>query len=165
MTSATPSLFDARSRLDPLGHYPVRAGHDVIVARAGVRRHASLMGFDRVPTAELVIVASELAANVLRHGAGGWLDVERRDDPTHGTALVLTARDFGPPFVDFERALRDRSTDKGTIPPDAIYGRPGIGGGLGAVKRFCDAVGTESLSDGKRVRAVRFLRGARREGR
>jgi len=153
------------ARAHSLGHYPVRASHDVIIARAAVRRHASVMGFDRVPTAEMVIVASELASNVLRHGNGGWLEVERSDSPTQGIALILTARDFGPPFADFDRAVRDRSTDLGTIPPEAIYGRPGIGRGLGAVQRFCDALGTEPLSDGKRVVAVRYLRAHGPRGR
>jgi hypothetical protein len=70
----------------------------------------------------------------------------------------VTAFDEGPPFHDFEQALRDGSSDSGPISAGSFAGRRGIGAGLGAVKRLSHACGWAPEATGKRVWAVRWLR-------
>ncbi len=130
---------------------------DEFAAQHAARDMAARVGFPRKAALEIAIAASELTSNVLKYGVRGALVVEAVDDPAHGPGVRLTATDEGPPFADFEGALRDGAADGGPIEPDAYAGRRGIGRGLGAVSRFSDACGWEPLPAGKRVWAVRWV--------
>jgi anti-sigma regulatory factor (Ser/Thr protein kinase) len=140
-----------------LGRYPVRTLMDAHGARRAVRLHAAVLGFGRVPCEELTIVASELCTNIAKYGVRGVLVVQQLLHPVHGPALVLDARDQGPVFQNFALAVRDRSDDRGTIPPERLHGRAGIGAGLGAVQRLTHLLWTEPSAEGKSVVALRYL--------
>jgi serine/threonine-protein kinase RsbT len=130
---------------------------DTFPVQQAARDMASRVGFARNASLELAIAASELASNVLKYGFRGSVVVEAVDDPARGPGVRLTAADEGPPFADFEGALRDGSEDAGPIGAAAFAGRRGIGRGLGAVSRFTDACGWEPAPGGKHVWAVRWL--------
>src|SRR4051812_28946141 len=128
-TSDAPDqrLMDPRTsagvRLAELGRYPVLTLIDAHTARRGVRAHASLLGFGRLACEELTIVASELCTNIAKYGVRGFLLVQRLEQPVQGAAIVLEARDQGPPFLSFALATRDHSDDRGPIPPERLHGR------------------------------------------
>lgn len=152
-------------KLETLGTYRVQAMIDVHSTRRGVRICAGRLGFDRIASAELTIVASELCTNIVKYGVRGVLYVERVVHPTHGVGLLLSAEDEGPAFADFEKAVRDRSDDRGTIPPELLNKRSGIAAGLGAVQRLTHRLWTEPTEGGKkRVVAVRYLTSRLRTG-
>jgi anti-sigma regulatory factor (Ser/Thr protein kinase) len=142
-----------------LGNHPVRVQIDAHSARRSVRAYAMHVGFSTIHSAELTIVASELCTNIVKYGVRGALRIDEIAHPMHGAGLLLDARDQGPMFVDFEKAIRDRSDDRGTIPPEALNKRTGIAAGLGAVQRLTHLVWTE-MSDGggKSVIAVRYVK-------
>jgi anti-sigma regulatory factor (Ser/Thr protein kinase) len=160
VSAAGPSADPRRSpgaRTAELGQYSVRAAVDAFTARRAVRSHACAVGFKRIEAEELALASSELCSNIVKYGVRGVLVVERLEHATHGVGLVLDAQDAGPPFRNFETAIRDGSDDRGTIPPEALYARRGIGAGLGSVRRFTHVLLVEPLDKGKRVLAVRYL--------
>ena len=145
--------------LRTLGNHPIRAVIDAHAARRSVRDYAWQVGFNKIQSAELTIVASELCTNIVKYGVRGVLRVDHIAHPIHGVGLLLDAKDQGPMFQDFEKAIRDRSDDRGTIPPEALNKRTGIGAGLGAVQRLTHLIWTEKAEDGgKSVMAVRYLK-------
>ncbi|MBC7170886.1 MAG: hypothetical protein H5U40_00575 [Polyangiaceae bacterium] len=117
--------------------------------------HALDIGFARIACEELALVTSELSTNIVKYGVQGTLVVERVDHSRTGAAIVLVAEDIGPSFRDFEAATRDGKDDRGTIPPEALHGRNGIGAGLGAVRRLTHSLWVEPLERGKRIVAAR----------
>jgi anti-sigma regulatory factor (Ser/Thr protein kinase) len=161
-------VVEARLHADPrkspgarsakLGEYTVRSSIDSFSARRAVRGHASAIGFPRIEAEELALASSELCSNIVKYGVSGVLVVERLEHLVHGVGLVLDAQDSGPPFRDFDMAVRDGSDDRGTIPPEALYARRGIGAGLGSVQRFTHLLFVEQRAQGKSVLAVRYLK-------
>jgi anti-sigma regulatory factor (Ser/Thr protein kinase) len=89
---------------------------DILVAQQTARRVARSVGFGRAACAELMIVASELASNVLKYGGRGLLRLEAISDTERGAGLRLLAEDEGPPFKSFETALLDGFDDEGLQP-------------------------------------------------
>ncbi len=145
--------------LQTLGSHPIRAAIDAHAARRSVRSYAIQVGFSKIQSAELTIVASELCTNIVKYGVRGALRVDHIAHPIHGAGLLLDATDQGPMFQDFEKAIRDRSDDRGTIPPEALNKRTGIAAGLGAVQRLTHLIWTERVEEGgKSVVAVRYLK-------
>jgi serine/threonine-protein kinase RsbT len=143
---------------------PVEARGDVLHAQHSARDSARELGFPPHEAAELAIVASELATNILKYGVKGRMTFLEVVDPVYGRGIGIAARDHGPPFRSFADALEDGCDDGGPIAIDDRLGRDGLATGLGAVKRFSDRVGCFSLTpDEKEVRAVRFLRKVRRK--
>lgn len=124
------------------------------------RALAERAGFPRQDATKIAIAASELASNVIKYGVRGSVVIEEIYHPEHGPGVRVTAFDEGPPFSDFDRALRDGFDERGPLDPAAYAGRRGIGAGLGAVRRLSDACGWAPEPRGKRVWAVRFLRRA-----
>lgn len=113
---------------------------------------ATAMGFGRRARAAAQIVACELAENLALHAGGGALEVSR----CPGLGMVrIVASDHGPPFRSIAPAFADGSTEAGALLPEEIYGRTGIGSGLGAVLRLAEAVLVEQGEAGKRI--VAFL--------
>jgi anti-sigma regulatory factor (Ser/Thr protein kinase) len=153
----------AGSRVRVLAAFRVRVMIDAHSARRGVRACAGQMGFDRIQSAELTIVASELCTNIVKYGVRGTLHVEHIAHPVHGIGVLLDASDEGPSFRSFEKAVRDRSDDRGTIPPDALNKRSGIAAGLGAVQRLTHLLWMEQIAAGqKSVIAVRYVKSSLR---
>jgi anti-sigma regulatory factor (Ser/Thr protein kinase) len=131
---------------------------DVLIAQQMTRQIARSVGFGRAACAELMIVASELASNVLKHGVRGLVRAEPISDPARGAGIRLCAEDEGPPFQSFETALRDGFDDRGPIDVAALYGRSGIASGLGAVCRLTDELHWEPRESGKVVIATRYVK-------
>jgi anti-sigma regulatory factor (Ser/Thr protein kinase) len=131
---------------------------DLFLARRGAVEAARGMRFSQRAIAEVAVVASELCTNVLKHGAGGRLSVERVEDPDLGVGVRLIAFDRGAAFRDFDGALRDGFDDEGPIDTARLLGRGGIGAGLGAIARFSNAMGWRPVEGGKEVWAVRYAR-------
>jgi anti-sigma regulatory factor (Ser/Thr protein kinase) len=103
---------------------PVQDGTAVGSARRAAVALAEASGAPEAVTARVALVATELATNLVRHGGGGTLIVQRSADEP---GLELVALDRGPGISRLEEALRDGFSTGGT---------PGTG--LGAVTRMAD---------------------------
>ena len=91
-------------------------------ARRAVAALARRLGLGETEIGQASIVATEAAANVLRHGGGGEL-VLRSLEP--GRGLELLALDRGPGIADVARAFEDGYSTAGSS-----------GTGLGAMRRL-----------------------------
>lgn len=90
-------------------------------------RVAGQLGYGEVRTAEVGIVASELASNLALHGAEGSMLV--RISRCQGVAAIeVVSIDRGPGLADIGAAMEDGRSDGGTL-----------GVGLGAVARLADS--------------------------
>ncbi len=130
---------------------------DVLIAQLVVRQGARAMGFPRAACAELMIVASELASNIVKYGRRGVLRVEPITHPVHGSGIRLVAEDEGPPFKSFETAQRDGFNDDGPLDPSELIARRGTASGLGAVRRMTHELTWTPLPHGKAVIATRYV--------
>ena len=149
---------------DAMLSIPVEVRGDVVHAQQAARTAAQDIGFNKYEAGELAIIASELATNILKYGIKGTMSFAPIVDPDRGSGICIVARDHGPQFRDFEKALEDGRDDAGPIPVEAMLGRDGLGTGLGAVKRFSDSIECLPLrgEQGKAIRVARFLRMGRR---
>lgn len=142
---------------------PVGDGTAVYAARAHVRTFAAALGFGAEVVEELVVVVSELASNIVKYGRRGRI-VLRALDPDEGTrGIAIAAEDETPPF-DLPTGLRDGYDARGKLDPASVFGRGGIGAGLGAVARFSDRVDLEPLPTGGKRIVVRRALGRPRRG-
>jgi anti-sigma regulatory factor (Ser/Thr protein kinase) len=144
---------------------PVRCAvaHDaaVFAARAMLRPFAGALGFEREVIEELVVVVSELASNILKYGRRGHIELSGIDRETGTRGISIVAEDETPPF-DLLGSLRDGYDCNGKLDPAQVFGRGGIGAGLGAVARLSDAVELVPHGAGKRIVVRRFLGRPRR---
>jgi anti-sigma regulatory factor (Ser/Thr protein kinase) len=134
----------------------IRDEYDVLHAQRCAKQFAKELGFPSRACQELAIVASELSSNVLKHGGGGALELSLATESGE-RALVLTASDSGPPFLDLNTALQDGCSDAGPIDPGDMLKRRGTASGLGAVVRLTHSLRVEQEPRGKRLIVVRFL--------
>jgi serine/threonine-protein kinase RsbT len=135
----------------------------VYAVRTIVRGFAPALGFSKEVIEELVVVVSELASNILKYGKRGRIELDAIDLPDEGyRGIVIMAEDETPPF-DLQGALRDGYDSAGQIDPARVFGRGGIGAGLGAVARFSDRLELVPLATGgKRIVARRSVSRPRR---
>jgi anti-sigma regulatory factor (Ser/Thr protein kinase) len=98
----------------------------IAVGRREAVDGARRAGFGEEARGRVAIVATELATNLVRHGDGGELAVERFDDSS-GSGIELLALDKGRGMADVGRCLADGYSTAG-----------GPGNGLGAVSRLAD---------------------------
>lgn len=126
---------------------------DVFAARRAVVALAATAGFASGPRAELAIVASELATNILKYGVRGTITATVIDDE-RGRGLELVALDQGPPLHDLAAALRDGWTDRGPVPPGP---QRSLGAGLGAIHRLSDVFEYHPGPPMKRFRTIRYV--------
>jgi anti-sigma regulatory factor (Ser/Thr protein kinase) len=103
--------------------FSVRDESQVGEARRGMVAVAQGLGFAEEDAGRVAIVATELATNVLKHGAGGELLVGVYDDPT-GSGVECLALDKGQGIADVQASLRDGHSTAGSA-----------GTGLGAIAR------------------------------
>jgi anti-sigma regulatory factor (Ser/Thr protein kinase) len=133
----------------------------VFAARSMIRAQAPALGFSSNACAELVIVVSELASNILKYGIKGTIEVSEVDDAERGKGIRIVASDETGPF-DLDMAIPDGNDAAGKLDPLRLYGRRGIGAGLGAIVRFSDAIEMVPTDKGKRLCVTRYVRRGRR---
>jgi len=130
---------------------------DVLYVQTLTKRFAATLGFSSRECGELAIVASELSSNILKYGPPGSIELDAFTD-AGGSGIQLTAHDHGPPFKNFELAVKDGWDDAGPIDPLSIFRRKGMGGGLGAVTRLTHRLAVLPADQGKSIVAVRYLK-------
>lgn len=133
----------------------------IFAARLMVRSFAAKIGFEREVIEELVVVVSELASNILKYGRRGHLELACLEHETGVRGISIVAQDETPPF-DLMASLRDGYDANGKLDPALVFGRGGIGAGLGAVARFSDGVSLVPEGAGKRIVVKRWLGRPRR---
>jgi anti-sigma regulatory factor (Ser/Thr protein kinase) len=101
----------------------VRETSDAAEARRVAIRFAS-KDFTDLETANVALVATELATNLIKHAKGGWLIV-RGLQQGENIGVELMALDHGPGINDLAGCLRDGYSTAGSS-----------GTGLGAIKRL-----------------------------
>ena len=126
-----------------------------------MRAFATQLGFEREVVEELVVVVSELTSNILKYGRRGSIELSGIDREQGARGISIVAEDETPPF-DLLGSLRDGYDANGKLDPALVYGRRGIGAGLGAVARLSDAVELVPHGAGKRILVRRFLGRPRR---
>ena len=104
----------------------IRDTTEIGAARRRARQLAETVPLDEVRTANVGIVATELASNIFKHAGGGDLFLRHISDETF-TGVELLAVDRGPGVRDVALALQDGHSTRGT---------PGTG--LGAARRLSD---------------------------
>lgn len=117
----------------------ITSGADALAGRARARGFLEERSLSPEQLAEVAIVVAELAANLWRHGGGGTLRLSDADEG-NGRAVLIEATDNGPglPAHAFE---------------DGYSTGSGLGGGLGAVRRFTDRIEVETREGYTRIRA------------
>jgi serine/threonine-protein kinase RsbT len=94
---------------------------------------------------ELVVAASELATNLVRHSVGGTIRCKHcRRDNRRG--VEVEALDEGPGISDLDEALRDGFSTRGSL-----------GGGLPSARSLVDDFHIESGPAGTRVNICKWL--------
>ena len=111
---------------------PLSTEEDLIGARAASKMHASDLSFSIINQTKIVTAASELGRNVLEHGLGGTLRIERVNHLDQ-LGLRMIFEDHGPGIADMDLALTDGYTSKN-----------GLGLGLTGSKRLMDEFEIES---------------------
>jgi len=115
-------------------------------AAAGLARSC---GLAEEVVGRIALVATEMATNLLKHGGGGVVAMDRFAD-ADGSGLELLALDKGPGMADLARCLADGfstagspGTGLGAVARNsdryAIYSRPGLGTAVMARFRTRDA--------------------------
>ena len=102
---------------------PVRDESQVAEARRGAVLVARGLGFGEEDAGRVALVATELATNLIKHGAGGELLVGSYDDRT-GAGVECLALDKGRGMASIEASLQDGHSTAGSC-----------GTGLGAITR------------------------------
>src|ERR1041385_8879203 len=90
------------------------------------RNIAKTVGFRANECEEIVLVVSELASNLIEHASGGIIRVSPVQTSSR-TGIRLESEDCGPGIPDFEKALTDGYSTRGSL-----------GIGLGTVNRLMD---------------------------
>ena len=126
---------------------PIAEPSQVGEARRFVAEAARLAGLNAERAGLLSLAATELATNLVKHGGGGQMGVERFDD-ADGRGIGLVAADKGPGMADVQRCLADGYSTSGTP-----------GNGLGAVIRAADHFGIWSRPGMGTAVMARFVTG------
>jgi len=118
-------------------------------ARRTAKTMALSVGFDEKTCEEIVIVISELAANLVKHTQNGTLTLTPLDENGH-PGLKIESRDTGPGIPDPEQAVADGYSTTGSL-----------GYGLGTVNRLMDEFDITSdigKNAGTYIACTRWLR-------
>ncbi len=117
----------------------------VAQARRLIGDLALVLGFPRERIDQIAIVVTELATNLVKHGAGGHIHARQFDD-AGGAGLEVLALDRGKGMADVGRCMEDGYSTAGSP-----------GNGLGAIGRLADDVQVYSRSELGSAIMVRIL--------
>jgi serine/threonine-protein kinase RsbT len=124
---------------------PLKAEHDIVLARQAVRKMTIELGFSLVEQTKMVTAASEIARNTLIYGGGGTLTWEMLLDGAK-KGLRLRFEDKGPGIPNVDLAMTDGWTS-GT----------GMGMGLTGAKRLVNEFDLDTRpGEGTRVTLTRW---------
>lgn len=113
---------------------PIQTEAASLLLRSRLKAVAQRLGFDAARSADIVLVAAEMASNLVKH-AGGRGSLQIWQQPCE--VLDLVAFDWGPGLPDPELATRDGYSSAGTL-----------GKGLGSMRRLADVFGIYSRPAG-----------------
>jgi serine/threonine-protein kinase RsbT len=105
----------------------IRKANDVERARRVVRAFAFEAGLKPSEAEELVLAASELATNLVKHAINGGALTIRLAGRAEEPAVEVVAEDAGPGIADVQRALEDGFSTAASL-----------GSGLPAARRLSD---------------------------
>jgi len=134
----------------------IEAPLDLFDFRRSVSVLAARNGFALRECKALELVASELGTNILKHAVRGVLSACVTSDASRRVALRIDSFDEGPPIADFAAALVDGWSAGGPLDPARLYGRDGIGAGLGAIQRMTDEFSYSRIGSQNHFVAVRY---------
>jgi anti-sigma regulatory factor (Ser/Thr protein kinase) len=124
---------------------PVIESSQVAEARRLALRSAAGLGFSEAESGRVALVVTEIATNLVKHGAQG--EVLIRDlEPEGRQGLEVLALDKGPGMENVSECMRDGYSTAGSH-----------GNGLGAIRRLSDAFDVYSAPGKGTALAVRFL--------
>ncbi|MDC0713748.1 ATP-binding protein [Stigmatella sp. ncwal1] len=117
---------------------PIRLRSDTAVAAAMGRHFARGAGLAMSASAEVALVVSELASNLVRHaGDGGTVELWLEAD-----WLIIRAQDRGPGMPQPEQLFAGREGRLGPLPGESL------GEGGPAIRRLTDAVHASNREGG-----------------
>lgn len=129
-------------------HLTIQSPEDVDRAKMIVGTSALEVGFDSSVHAEMVIVTSELASNLLRHAGSGTMTISILTHPVKG--LSITTLDSGPGIADLEM-----------VTANGFSTTTSFGNGLGTVNRLMDSLTIHSpvsQDRGTKIECCKYLR-------
>jgi len=106
---------------------PIRSQADIVMAAAKAEALARGIGLSKVQTAEVAIVVSELASNLVKHRVMRGEIIIRALSREGSKGLEVISSDLGPGMADIEQAMADTYSTAGSL-----------GIGLPAVNRLMD---------------------------
>lgn len=126
---------------------------DLYVLKNRVRDLAEKIGFNSQETEEILISATELGTNILKHADSGELILLEGTGEYEG-GIIIEAKDSGTGIEDVELAVSDGYSTKGSL-----------GYGLGTVNRFMDELKIiSSYGEGTHIFCSRKIRESRSSG-
>ncbi len=129
---------------------PVGDESDIVIVVNAVRKSAHAIGFSEKQIEELVIVAKELATNIIKHAKSGKMILSELSEKSK-QGVCLETLDSGPGIADIEFSIADGVSTTGSL-----------GVGLGTVNRIMDELEISSQignQSGTRVFALKWKRG------
>ena len=117
---------------------------DVEAARRAAAALGTASGLSDHATAELTLICSELATNLLDHGYDGIVSVTAFTAGQR-TAVRIETEDRGPGIADLDLAMTEGYTTRGSL-----------GQGLPLVRRLADEFEISSTAEGTRVVATKW---------
>ncbi len=116
-------------------YFEVKNMVDVPIIRHKVTFMAEKLGFAKTAVAEIAIVITELATNLVVHNCKNGIIWASKVSNFNDTGLEIISCDQGPGIASIERALLDNHSTAGSM-----------GSGLGAIKRLMDEFDIHSIS-------------------
>lgn len=119
-----------------------------LVVASLVKEVCDNMNFSLSRVEEAMIVAAELTENIAKHVGRGTIKISAADKYF---VLKIVAEDEGMPIKDIDLAFTDGCSDTERILPEKLFQRLGLGCGLGAIRRFSNAINIETGATGKSI--------------
>ncbi len=120
----------------------VRVMDDLVALRQQARSLAVEAGLSLADQARVVMCATELMENALKHASGGVCAVSVVRDGDGRVGIRIECRDEGGGIDDMDRVLHERADQEHDL----------LGGGLIGVRRVAERFEVESGSEGTFIR-------------